>query len=258
VHRAASTLSRLANSSDRPAGSQARTARESARVKWLALVAVAGQALFVAAWLVAGALEPHYSHDRQFVSELAAMNAHHRWIVSAGLVAWGGSFFAIALALRKALPRRRWALLPPALFVAIGMLTAASALLPLDCMASVNPVCARHEEAWELSWTHSGHILAAWIGMTLIAATPFSLALALAPGRLSRVALALGIAGLALALLLLSPLLFDAGRDIHAGMYQRVGLAIVHGWVCLIAASLFLVAEVGPERLGRSGSSSGV
>src|SRR5436853_149913 len=75
--------------------------RSTARnLVWLAF---AGQAAFVASWITAGAVEPHYTHVLQGVSELATRHAPHRWIVTAGLVALGASFVALAAALSLSL-----------------------------------------------------------------------------------------------------------------------------------------------------------
>src|SRR4051812_14430853 len=65
----------------------------------LVWAAFAGQAAFVASWIVAGALEPRYTHVLQGVSELAARNATHPWIVAVGTAALGLSLVALAFAL---------------------------------------------------------------------------------------------------------------------------------------------------------------
>src|SRR5215212_3846963 len=63
------------------------------KLVWLSF---AGQAAFIASWIVAGALEPRYSHLEEGVSALAARNAAHPWIVTAGLIALGIAIGAIA------------------------------------------------------------------------------------------------------------------------------------------------------------------
>src|SRR3954453_18644609 len=83
------------------------------RLVWIAL---AGQVLFVVSWIVAGALEPGYSHLDQAVSELGAKNAAHPLIVNAGLIVFGLSFVALGVALARVLPSR----LAAGLFVAAG------------------------------------------------------------------------------------------------------------------------------------------
>src|SRR4051812_3939725 len=61
--------------------------------------ALAGQVAFVVAWIVGGALEPHYSAIDEYVSELGARDAAHAWIVNAGIVVLGLSWGALAIAL---------------------------------------------------------------------------------------------------------------------------------------------------------------
>jgi hypothetical protein len=51
------------------------------RAAWLAVAAVAAQVLFVAGWLVGGAIEGHgYAPGRHDISDLGALTAHHAWL----------------------------------------------------------------------------------------------------------------------------------------------------------------------------------
>ena len=67
--------------------------RSTARA--LVWCALAGQLLFAAAWIVAGALEPSYSNVSQPVSALSARDAAHPWIVIAGLALSGLTAFPL-------------------------------------------------------------------------------------------------------------------------------------------------------------------
>jgi hypothetical protein len=212
-------------------------------VRRLAIAAIVLQALFSIAWLVAGGLDEGYSHERQYVSELGARDAEHAWIFIIGAFALGLSWVATGLALRLALPKRPWSWAPPALFVASGIAAGSVALLPLDCSVTVDDACRARAEDWDLAWRHYAHGLVGLGAQLMLAATPFALALALRPGQLARVALALGIIGLALGAALLAVPSVDEDRD---GIYQRAGLAVVQGWTCLLAAALLLVATVRP------------
>lgn len=221
-----------------PAGAERRVAA------WT-LSAIALQAIFPIAWLVAGALDHGYSHDREYVSELAALGQPHRWIVTAGIVALGLSWLALALALRPALRDRRLGWLPAALFAAVAALTVASALMPLDCVGSIDHVCRHRERHWQLSWHHYGHGFAAWVIQLLLAATPFAFAVVFRPGVLSRVALGAGVIGLAIGA---GVGVAQAGYSPHAGIYQRAGLVVVHGWTYLICAALLVAAYLQTAR----------
>src|SRR6476619_1131466 len=105
-------------------------------IRSLAVAALAAQVVFIAAWIVAGALQPHYSHARAGISELGAAGAAHPWIVNGAIVVLGLSFIALAIALRPVLPRRRASTLAVALFAAAGVAIAAAGPLNLDCQIS--------------------------------------------------------------------------------------------------------------------------
>jgi Protein of unknown function (DUF998) len=213
------------------------------RVRRLAIITIVGQSVFPLAWLVAGGVTEGYSHERQYVSELAARDAEHAWIAAIGIAALGLSWIALGLALRAALPRRRWSWLPPALFVATGTATTLGVLLPVDCSSSVDDACRTLERGWDLSWRHYAHGFVGWANQLMLAATPFALALALRPGRLSRLALALGLIGL---LVGAAHLVAEISDEDRVGIYQRAGLVAVQGWSYLLAASLLLAATVRP------------
>src|SRR4051812_35075478 len=101
------------------------------RIRTLAWLAIAAQPVFVASWLVAGALEPGYSGARSTVSALAADGAAHPWIVIVGLAALGAGVLALAATLWMALPSSRVAV---ALFsiIGAGLLIGAFVRLPCD------------------------------------------------------------------------------------------------------------------------------
>src|SRR4051794_801595 len=146
-------------------------------VRKLAWFALAGQVVFIASWIVGGALEPGYSHVDQGVSELGARTAEHPLIVNAGLVVFGVTFVALGVALLAVLPSR----VAAALFVAGGVAVILSGAIRLDCGLS-NAHCEALWHAGDLSWHESGHLWAGLISRLLFALTPFALARALWPG----------------------------------------------------------------------------
>src|SRR3954447_27015889 len=89
----------------KPYGGISVGGRSTARA--LVWAAFAGQALFFASWIVAGALPPPYSHIDSCVSELAARDAAYPWIETVGIAAFGLSFICLGAGLFAALPRRR-------------------------------------------------------------------------------------------------------------------------------------------------------
>jgi hypothetical membrane protein len=203
----------------------------------LAWLAIAVQPLFVALWIVGGALQPHYSHLERDVSDLGSAFAHDPWIVNAGILLLGLSVIALAPGLRRVLPRSRAA---AALFALAGLGFAAMAFLPIDCSFALE-ACRDRFRAGDVSWQTQGHV---WIGlaaMIVMLATPFALARALwrrpagimAPAPIASAALAAGLAGLLIAILAFA--LQDAGGD---GVNERLQLLALHAWIVLVAVGI--------------------
>src|SRR4051812_4605545 len=105
----------------RPPGWPLVPQEQRARLRALAIAALAVQGLFVAAWLVAGSLEPGYDAVDQTVSELGSLTAHHSWMVRAAFVAWGLGFVALGAGTAITLRGRPWGRVTPALFVVSGI-----------------------------------------------------------------------------------------------------------------------------------------
>src|SRR4051812_15017163 len=213
--------------------------RSTARA--LVWVALAGQVAFIASWVIAGALEPHYSAVDQAVSELGAKTAAHPRIVNAGIVVLGLSFAALGVALLRALPRRRAAKVAAALFVTAGALVVLSGEFQLDCQVGIEP-CHRLWRAHALSWQTEAH---AWIGFAaqlLLSATPFAIAWALWPAPSGAAALGSGVFGLLLGALSWGADAAGAGY----GLDQRVGLAVLHLWVLIVAVGILYTTRRPP------------
>jgi hypothetical protein len=224
---------------------------------WLAF---AGQAVFFASWIVAGALEPHYSNIERYVSELAARNAAHPWIETAGLVCLGVSLIALGAALPPALPRRR--ALPAVLFALAGLAAIFAAVFPLDCSTTIDHHCKALQDAGSLSWQHYTHLWASLAERVFLVLTPFALARALWPGTTAAVLLASGSTGVAIAALSL-------GDGAAAGLIQRLGFTVVLIWVLLVGVWVLWATRGAPrtsalipmrprEFLARSWSGEGV
>ena len=201
--------------------------RSTART--LVWVAFAAQAAFFASWIVAGALEPHYSHVQSYVSELAAQNATHPWIETIGIAALGLSLIALGAALPAALPRRR--ALPALAFVAAGVVAGLAAAFPLDCSTTIDHHCKALQDAGDLSWHHYAHL---WLGLAntiFLVLTPFALARALWPGTTAAVLLSAGSTGVGIAVL---SFVGGGAPGAAAGLIQRLGLVVVLVWVVIV------------------------
>jgi hypothetical protein len=215
-------------------------------VRALAFGAIAVQVVFVVAWVVAGALDPGFSHVEDGVSALGGRDAEHPWIVNSAIVLFGLSFVAVGVALHAVLPARRARTVAVALFVATGVVTAAAGFLPVDCALS-EQAC---EDAWragDSSWQHDAHLWLTVVGPPLIASLPFAIAAALRPGPVSIAAFAVGVFALALAVVGLGLGFAEVG---DYGVGQRIGLFLVHGWIVIVGAGVLYTTR-RPERPGR-------
>lgn len=210
------------------------------RVRALAWFAATAQGLFVAGWAVAGALEHGYSPVRMYVSELGRRGAAHPWIFDVSIVVWGAGFVALGIAMLPGLHGRPGRLAAPGLFVLAGVLAMLEAPLRLDCAASVDDACAARQTAGALSWRHYGHqSVSFWIIAALVL-TPFALARVEWPSRLARLTLFAGVAG---AILWGLSSAAQGGHQPAAGLWQRLDLLIVNGWVLACAAALVFEAR---------------
>lgn len=211
----------------------------------LAWVAVGGQAVFVAAWVLAGALEAHYSVVRQPIDELAGRGAAHPGIAGTGFVVLGLSIAALAAALPAVLPRRRAARVAAALFAVAGLALALHAAFPLDCRLSVDGRCRAQWDAGELPWQTYAHFAAGIVFTIAFLLTPFAIARALLPAPAGVLALSSGLSGIAI--LAAVEATAHAGRTAD-GLVQRLGFVAVHAWVLIVAAGVLYAAR--SERAG--------
>ncbi|HEX2086833.1 MAG TPA: DUF998 domain-containing protein [Solirubrobacteraceae bacterium] len=215
------------------------------RSRALAWAAVAGQAIFVAGWLIAGALEPGYSHLEHYVSELGAGGAENPWIVNAAIVLLGLSFAALALAVRPVLPPRPASEVAVAALVLVGLGFAVAGVFPLDCLRAADVGCQARWDEFDVSAQHAAHAWAAFIarGATLVAA--FALARALWPRPVAVLALVSGVIGVAIAALLTAA--NGQGPEAAEGLWQRWSLANLHLGVLLVAVGVLWEARREPE-----------
>jgi hypothetical protein len=195
---------------------------------WLAF---AGQVAFVVSWIVAGALEPGYSHAAQGVSQLAARSAAHPWIVVVGLSALGVSFFLLGVALWRVLSRRRALVLLA--FALAGAALVVSALIRLDCEFSDHH-CRALWDAGRLSWHQEGHLWAGLASQLALGLTPFALARALWPGTAGAAALSAGAVGVAIGVVSF----FGFGLDGAGGLVQRADLFVLHVWSLIVGVGV--------------------
>jgi hypothetical protein len=208
----------------------------------LVWVAIAGQAIFFASWIIAGAVEPHYSHVDSYVSELAARDAAHPWIETVGIAAFGVSLLALGTAVAGALPRRR--ALAGAAFALAGVAGILEAVFPLDCATTVSHHCRALQDAGALPWQHYAHL---WLGLAntvFLVLTPFALARALWPGTTAAVLMGVGTTAFAIGVL---STFGGEAPGAAEGLIQRLGLAIVLIWVLLVGTWVLWATRGAPR-----------
>jgi Protein of unknown function (DUF998) len=224
----------------RPAGWPPLPEAARGRVRRLAWFAIFAQVVFIVGYELGGALEPHYSQLRQYISELGRQGAADPWIFELSVAIWGVGFIALADAIAPALRTRPWPLAMPGLLVLAGVFAILVAPFHLDCSPTVSALCRAHEDAGTLSWHHYAH---EWLGLGIEVAlglTPFALARSTWPSRLSRMVLAGGL------VVVVAWIVLFGGFDGYHGLEERLWALVGQVWVLLCAAVL-----IGETRLER-------
>ena len=211
-------------------------------IRSLAWFAIAAQAVFIAAWIVAGALQPHYSGSASGVSALAAHGMRHPWIAMAAFVLLGLGVAGLAPGLSSVLPRRRATAVAVGLFALAGLGFVVIGLARVDCDLS-QAACSARFDAGKLSWQTSLHAWAGLVTQAALLATPFALARALWPSPVGALSLACGAAGVGIAVA--SLILYGvAGAD---GAVERIGLGFTNLWVVIVAAGVLYETRPAPK-----------
>jgi Protein of unknown function (DUF998) len=229
----------MAATTPAPRVAQVASTPPTGLVRALAAAALLAQLLFVAGWLVAGALEPGYDHVEQTVSELGARTAAHPWIVNTAFVLLGVSVAALAAGVLRVLPRSRARLAAALGFAVSGACLAAAGLLPLDCPATIDAGCERALLDGDAPWQTYAHGYAGLLSRVAFLVTPFAIAAALWPRPAGALALACGAIGVALGVAGVVFWWIAGGLDSSIGGFaERVELLPLHLWVAIVAAGV--------------------
>jgi MFS family permease len=237
----------------RPAGWPPLPNAARHRTWLLASAAILAQVVFVGGWVLAGALEPHYSAVRQYISELGRHGAAHPWIFTTFVGIWGLGFIALAVALVPSLRTRPWPLAMPSLFVLAGVCAILVGPLHMDCSPTVSAVCKSREAAGALSWHHYAH---GWVSLGIngsLLLTGFAFARSAWPSRLARIVLRGAL------VILVAWIVTFALHDSFAGyegLEERLWALVAHVWVLLCATVLMLEATLDPDALRAHEASS--
>lgn len=230
----------------RPAGWPLPPEAARRRTLLLAWAAILAQIVFVAGWFVGGALEPHFSQVRQYISELGRIGAANPWIFALFMAVWGLGWIALAVAVVPSLRTRPWPRAMPLFFVLAGACAILVGPLRMDCSAILSTTCDSRYDAGAASWHFYAH---SWLSVGIKASlllTGFAFARSAWPSRLGRVvlsgALVLLVAGV------VTFFLHDSFAG-YKGLEERLWALIAVAWALLCATVLILEATLQPEQL---------
>ncbi len=212
----------------------------------LAWAVILAQVVFLVGWVLAGALEPHYSPVRQYISELGRDGAANPWIFATFVGIWGLGFIALGVALAPSLRTRPWPLAMPLMFALAGLCAILVGPLRMDCSPTVSAVCKSREAADALSWHHYAH---EWLSLGIdisLLLTAFVFARSAWPSRLARIVLSGAL--VFLAAWMVTFFMHDSFVG-YQGLEERLWALFAQLWALLCATVLILEATLKPEAL---------
>jgi hypothetical membrane protein len=227
----------------RPAGWPLLPAAARPRTLLLARAAILAQVVFLGGWVLAGALEPHYSADRQYISELGREGAANPWIFMIFMAIWGLGWIALAIAVVPSLRTRPRPLAMPLFFVLAGICAILVGPLRMDCSTILSAACRSREATSGRSWHYEAHV---WLSLGIKVAlllTGFVFARSAWPSRLGRLVL-----GGALVLLLAGIVTFFLHHSFapYQGLEERLWAFVAQLWALVCATVLILEATLEP------------
>jgi hypothetical protein len=203
----------------------------------VALLVLAGLALFWSAMLVAAAVNPAYSHRRDYVSTLAAQGAEHGWLGVMAIAAAGGAMLPAGVLLR---PLSR-AAASAIVLSGIGFLVVSFTRLDCPNGAARCGLGGRFAISGSTEITH-------WTAATL-ASTLLIAGIALTGLALLRIRRTLpGLLTLAAGAVTAGAFLATGGQT--PGEEQRIGIVVATGWLAAAALSVLVRAQSASELAG--------
>jgi hypothetical membrane protein len=187
-------------------------------------------ALFWGALLAAAALNPDYSHRRDYVSVLAAHGAEHGWLGVIAIASAGAAMLAAFLVIRSFSPAAASAIG----LAGIGFLVASFMRLECGNGAARCGLGGRFDISGSTEVTH-------WTAAT-VASTLFIAGMVLTGLALVRIRRTAGLLTLAAAAVTGAAFLATGGQT--PGEEQRIGILVATGWLAAVA----LAATRGARR----------
>jgi hypothetical membrane protein len=203
-----------------------------------AALVLTGLAAFWIAFLVAAAVNPAYSHRRDYVSVLAAHGAEHGWLGVLAIAAAGAAMLPAGIVLRRFSQTASLAIV----LAGLGFLVVAFARLECRNGAAACGLGGRFAISGTTDVTHW---TAATVATVLVIAAISLTGLALLRSRRT-----LGLLTLATAAVTAAAFLATGGET--PGEEQRVGVVVATGWLAVVA--LATLVRAGP----RDGTARGV
>ncbi|MDG6106091.1 DUF998 domain-containing protein [Dactylosporangium aurantiacum] len=198
----------------------------------LAKISSAGAAVFAAATVIAGALYPGYSHQREAVSQLAATGSPGAPVMIVGFLALAAGTVAAGLALRRLLPAGAAGRTAGALMVVAGALLVVAGLARPACSDWIG-ACTAAERAGTLPLRHVVHNLVSPLVFVLLIAAVLTLARGLARNGARRLAWPSLAVGLVSCVTLAA--LVTGAVPAAPGLLQRLFLLVLFGWIVAVA-----------------------
>jgi hypothetical membrane protein len=231
----------------RPAGWPLLSAAARRRTLLLAWAVILAQAVFLGGWVLGGALEPHYSQIRQYISELGRQGAANPSIFMTFMAVWGLGWITLAVAVLPSLRTRPWPLAMTSMFALAGACAILVGPLRMDCSPILSAACGARYDAGAASWHFYAH---SWLSVGIkvaLLASGFAFARSAWPSR------PLGRLGLGGALVLLVAgivtfILHDSFTG-YKGLEERMWALFAQAWALVCATVLILEATLTPDRL---------
>lgn len=216
------------------------------RTLLLAWAVILVQAVFLGGWVLGGALEPHFSQIRQYISELGREGAANPWIFMTFMAVWGLGWIALAVGVVPSLRTRTWRLAMPLCFALAGVCAILVGPLRMDCSPILSVACRSREAAGANSWHYEAHI---WLSLGIkvfLLGSGFAFARSAWPSRLGR--LVLGGALVLLVAGIVTFILHDSFTG-YKGLEERLWAFVAEAWALVCATVLILEATLTPDRL---------
>ena len=194
--------------------------------------------------IVAEVLQDGYNLRRDYISELAALDARHAWIMIAGFLVLGVGTVALGIGLAGALDGRLGRI--GSILVALaGVGIIVAGLARVDCRSGL-AACAARIDAGDVSWHSATHELVSLLVYIVLVAAPLVIARAFSGDAawrdLSAYSITTGVVGLVLMVLL-----FSGVAGSWNGVVQRVFVTVLLLWIAILGARLIRLSRVRPR-----------